>query len=668
MSLPNLPAKDNYRREVRTEWGGINLNENAGDGELIEAMNMSSREYPLLATERLSRIGRIGYGVYRPFVYAPNDPNYSAQFGGYAEVSGAMKIYEGGAVRNAVVNASWNQVMNVVSQAIMQDKLCIYPYKQVYDFSTHTISNIESSFDHPNDPNALGFVDNAYLVSFQDGTYGGVAAEMNTIWCPGVNWADLFSVGDAVTISGTQHNNKTPIIREIDGEYLRFDENTFEQEEVAPHLYNSLTGQSVLPAGDYYCDLNGKHYEFTVAEDVENTTLEIIKFSGIQSFAVTYTMGGVSQASLLVETSNPTGQKTMFKAGDSRAVITRAVPDMDFVCVNENRMWGCKGDTIYCSKQGDPLNWNVFAGISTDSWTVETGTPGSFTGCCSFQGYPTFFKEGACFRILGDEPKNFTLRKVNIVGVVPGGAQTLVEIRGKLYYLSNIGVCEWNGGDYPNIISLPLGYEPRTLYPANLGPTAGTDGNRYFIKMVVQNEDSWANRIMVYDQRFGTWHEQEKSLYVGIAGDGAFSVMLKTWKSGESQGVAEYTTDVYQLSNPFTSTPGVPEWVPDWRVTFADSTRAYKTALTGSESKKGVLRLLIRCKLAGSMKVWIAYDGGEFEQAAEFSSDDGLPKTSRVVPLILRRCDFWQLRLTGTGDAVIYSIAVEKYGGEWQQA
>ena len=53
MSLPNLPAGDKFRREVRTEWGGINLNENAGDGELIEALNMSSREYPLLATSRL---------------------------------------------------------------------------------------------------------------------------------------------------------------------------------------------------------------------------------------------------------------------------------------------------------------------------------------------------------------------------------------------------------------------------------------------------------------------------------------------------------------------------------------------------------------------------------------------------------------------------------------
>ena len=141
--------------------------------------------------------------------------------------------------------------------------------------------------------------------------------------------------------------------------------------------------------------------------------------------------------------------------------------------------------------------------------------------------------------------------------------------------------------------------------------------------------------------------------------------MLKQYFDAVSR---DRKTDVFEISAPWQAYSNIPEWVPDWRVTFADSTRAYKTALTGSESKKGVLRLLIRCKLAGSMKVWIAYDGGQFEQAAEFGGDDGLPKTSRVVPLILRRCDFWQLRLTGTGDAVIYSIAVEKYGGEWQQA
>ena len=50
MSLPNMSDKSIMNREVRTEWGGLNLNESAGDGELIEAMNMSSREFPLLAT------------------------------------------------------------------------------------------------------------------------------------------------------------------------------------------------------------------------------------------------------------------------------------------------------------------------------------------------------------------------------------------------------------------------------------------------------------------------------------------------------------------------------------------------------------------------------------------------------------------------------------------
>ena len=149
---------------------------------------------------------------------------------------------------------------------------------------------------------------------------------------------------------------------------------------------------------------------------------------------------------------------------------------------------------------------------------------------------------------------------------------------------------------------------------------------------------------------------------IGFAGDGANYWMLRQWYDSEAR---VWKTDVFEISAPRKIYSSIPEWTPDWRVTFADSTRAYKTALTGSESKKGVLRLLIRCRLAGSMKVWIAYDGGGFEEAAEFSE---IAKTSKVIPLILRRCDFWQLRLTGTGDAVIYSIAVEKYGGEWQQA
>ena len=199
-----------------------------------------------------------------------------------------------------------------------------------------------------------------------------------------------------------------------------------------------------------------------------------------------------------------------------------------------------------------------------------------------------------------------------------------------------------------------------------MGGVAGTDGLRYYIELQYQaTQNSTINRLFVYDTRFGTWHELERGTATeraGFCGDGSDAWMIRPYQDGETTKVR-----YYQLTGKLSLT-GLFKYTPDWEVRFADSTRAYKTALTGSESKKGVLRLLIRCKLAGTMKIWISYDGGNFEEAGEFGGEDGMAKGSRVVPLILRRCDYWQLRLTGAGDAVIYSIAVEKYGGEWQQA
>lgn len=654
MSLPSLPQKDNYRREVRTEWGGINLNENAGDGELIEAMNMSSREYPLLATEKMCRKNVLGYHLYAPFYYNGE--------GGVVAVTEnnvtTYKIYEQGQVRNAAVNITENKLLQIRT-AIMQDKLWIFPSKQVYDFSTHTISSMESSFSSGNS-----------TVYFKDGTLFGVPADANTIYCSGANWANYFSVGDAVSISGSglPENNKTPVIREIEGDELRFSENCFTvADDWHLYLYEPML------AGTYYFYLDGDEWRGFILDYAipAGVMLHLVGNS------IKYQVPGQMPVSLTTFTGGtPSGTEVTFlpPADADHITLSRTVPDLDFVCVNENRMWGCKGDTIYASKLGDPLNWNVFDGLSTDSWTVETGVPGSFTGCCSFQGYPTFFKEGSVFKVLGDEASNFALRKINVVGVAPYSDMSITEIRGRLYYVSIQGVMEWNGGDYPSIVSLPLGYDPSVISEytsgsdGNYGASGGTDGNRYYLHCMYWKEtnDSRPWRLLIFDPRFGTWHEQEQMNWpIWFVGDGANWFMLKQYFDAVSR---DRKTDVFEISAPWQAYSNIPEWVPDWRVTFADSTRAYKTALTGSESKKGVLRLLIRCKLAGSMKVWIAYDGGEFEQAAEFGGDDGLPKTSRVVPLILRRCDFWQLRLTGTGDAVIYSIAVEKYGGEWQQA
>ena len=112
----------------------------------------------------------------------------------------------------------------------------------------------------------------------------------------------------------------------------------------------------------------------------------------------------------------PDGQESITEPGT--VTLKRSVPDMDFVCTNENRVWGCKGDSIFASKLGDPYNWNVFDGLSTDAFSVESGTAGAFTACVSYLGYPCFFKEDKIFKMYGTIPTNFQLMSSAVLGVM----------------------------------------------------------------------------------------------------------------------------------------------------------------------------------------------------------------------------------------------------------
>ena len=91
--------------------------------------------------------------------------------------------------------------------------------------------------------------------------------------------------------------------------------------------------------------------------------------------------------------------------GSQSVTVKRAVPDMDFLCENENRLWGCKGDTIYACKLGDIFNWNVFDGVATDSYAADVASTGDFTACASYLGYPCFFKEEHIYKVYGDRPR-----------------------------------------------------------------------------------------------------------------------------------------------------------------------------------------------------------------------------------------------------------------------
>ena len=112
---------------------------------------------------------------------------------------------------------------------------------------------------------------------------------------------------------------------------------------------------------------------------------------------------------------------------ESGVKIVRVVPDMDYVCEFNNRLWGCssKNHEIYASKLGDPTNWNSFQGTAADSYAVSVGSDGDFTGVISQQGYVVFFKENYIHTIYGTKPSNFSLDTVEARGVMEGCSASL---------------------------------------------------------------------------------------------------------------------------------------------------------------------------------------------------------------------------------------------------
>ena len=94
-------------------------------------------------------------------------------------------------------------------------------------------------------------------------------------------------------------------------------------------------------------------------------------------------------------------------------VLSRTVPEMDYVIECGNRLWGCRAGTdrlgnpvneIYASKLGDFRNWNCFMGLSTDSYAVTVGTQGPFTGAITYLGNPLSSRRTACTKSMAATP------------------------------------------------------------------------------------------------------------------------------------------------------------------------------------------------------------------------------------------------------------------------
>lgn len=188
-------------------------------------------------------------------------------------------------------------------------------------------------------------------------------------------------------------------------------------------------------------------------------------------------------------------------------VLSRTVPEMDYVIECGNRLWGCRAGTdrlgnpvneIYASKLGDFRNWNCFMGLSTDSYAVTVGTQGPFTGAITYLGNPLFFKEDCLYKIYGSYPAAFHVQSTACRGVAQGGGESLAIVGETLFYKSPMGVCAYDGS-LPAEVGKNLGFEPLE------GGVGAGFGGKYFLSL---QEHTGTDALYVYDKLLGQWHRE----------------------------------------------------------------------------------------------------------------------------------------------------------------
>lgn len=522
MKLPDMKYLDGIRKGKQIKFAGLNQRISASEGELQDMQNLTAEHYPVAATRSGRRLAHEleapgGLFAWEKLCWVDGD-----------------KFYYNGAEKGAVTPGA-------KTFASLGACIVILPDKCYYNVTTDTFGSLEARWAGDD-------------LLFCSATLYEEEAEANALYCTDVDWSQYFRVGDAVTIAGcTEHpeNNKTVIIRQIDGDKLIFYENTF-----------TLDGDS----------------------------------------------GYAEQGELSV---------------------SRTVPDLKYICENENRLWGCTDRAIYASKLGDMFNWNVYDGLDSDAWEWEPGSAGSFTGCASFRGYPTFFKEDHIYKVYGSAPSEFQAMGSASLGLSPGCSKSLAIAGETLFYMSRSGVMAYTGG-IPQSVGLDLGNE---RFDAAV---AGSDGLRYYASML--RHGVW--EMYVYDTRFNLWHKEDKTQALGFAReDGQLYFLDSAGKLWEVNAREPDEGDI------------------EWFAEFGDF-------YDGEPNKKGVSKLQIRVELedGAKMAAMLQFDSDGIWRPAGNILGQG-EKRSYYLPIVPRRCDHYRLKLSGVGECRIYSVVRERYAG-----
>ena len=303
--------------------------------------------------------------------------------------------------------------------------------------------------------------------------------------------------------------------------------------------------------------------------------------------------------------------------------IKRSVPDLEYICESNYRLWGTKGNTIFSSKFSDPFNFFVFENLSSDSYNIDVGSDGAFTGCIPYSSHICFFKENTLHKLYGTKPSNFQIVTANIYGVQSGCERSMCIVNEQLIYKGVDGVYAYSGG-IPELISTKFGTR---RYSEAVGTC---DGERYYISMKRNGE--WS--MFVYDVLKNIWLREDDTQALDMAFYNGYVYFIDAlgalYKIDRTAGRADI----------------------EWSTTFCSFNETVN-------EKKGYSKFHLRVDMsAGS---WLAVDvktDQDTQWKEAYKTHNERAKTISI-PIIPTRCDSVTVRVRGKGECTIKTFIRE---------
>lgn len=303
--------------------------------------------------------------------------------------------------------------------------------------------------------------------------------------------------------------------------------------------------------------------------------------------------------------------------------ISRTVPDLDFICESNYRLWGTKGNTIYASAWSKPCNFKSFEGLANDSYYIDVGSEGEFTGCIPYASHICFFKENTLHKLYGTKPSNYQVTTVNVYGVQSGSERSMQIVNEQLLYKSVGGVYAYTGG-VPELISEKFGN--RRYSEA----VACCDGEKYYISM--RQDNTW--NLFSYDVAKNIWLREDDTHAVDMAFyDG------KVYFVDVNGGM--YCIDKTAECDDI-----------EWSATFC-------TINETMYERKGYSKFQLRMDLSESS--WLSVDiktDNQPQWRQIYTTHNEKAKTISI-PILPTRCDSIDIRLRGKGKCTIRTFIRE---------